>query len=263
MNINRFLKKMETKSAVILCGGTGSRLGQLGKKIPKSLVKIQQRPIMWYIINSLRKDGFNHFILPVGFKGDQIKKFIKNNKEFRNYKIEIIDTGNNTNIAKRIYKVKKFIKSDNFLLLNGDAIFDINLKKIYESHKRKKYDISFISCEIEATFGTIETIKGRVVNFERNMNFISVQANKKNSKGFIYSGMAIMKKKILDEKFKDKENFEKDFYPQIIKKFKPAIFQSKGFWCAMDNIKDVDSLNKRGVNKRKFKQVEKIRKRFL
>ena len=120
---------METKSAVILCGGTGSRLGQLGKKIPKSLVKIQQRPIMWYIINSLRKDGFNHFILPVGFKGDQIKKFIKNNKEFRNYKIEIIDTGNNTNIAKRIYKVKKFIKSDNFLLLNGDAIFDINLKK--------------------------------------------------------------------------------------------------------------------------------------
>ena len=78
-----FLKiKMELKSmnsAVILCGGKGTRLGNLGKKIPKkALVSIHTKPIIWYIINILISKGFNHFILPTGYKGIMIKKYIKN-----------------------------------------------------------------------------------------------------------------------------------------------------------------------------------------
>ena len=63
------------KTAIILCGGTGSRLGILGKKIPKCLVKINGQPIIWYIINMLNKNSFNHFILPIGYKGNMIKNF--------------------------------------------------------------------------------------------------------------------------------------------------------------------------------------------
>ena len=57
------------KTAIILCGGQGSRLGNLGKKFPKTLVKIQDQPILWYIINILKKNSFNHFILPIGYRG--------------------------------------------------------------------------------------------------------------------------------------------------------------------------------------------------
>ena len=74
------------RSAVILCGGKGGRLGSLSKKIPKSLVNIQNYPILWFILNILKKNKFNHFILPIGYKGDQIKKFIKKKKKKKNTK---------------------------------------------------------------------------------------------------------------------------------------------------------------------------------
>ena len=70
-------------SAVILCGGKGTRLGVLGKKLPKTLVKVNNKPIIWYIIKFLEKNSFNHFILPVGYKGKMIKKFFKNNSDFQ------------------------------------------------------------------------------------------------------------------------------------------------------------------------------------
>ena len=65
--------------AVILAAGRGSRLGYLGKQIPKTLVKINNHPILWYIINILEKNSFNHFILPVGYRGSMIRNYVKNN----------------------------------------------------------------------------------------------------------------------------------------------------------------------------------------
>ena len=105
---------MNYRTAVILCGGKGTRLGELGKKFPKTLVKIQGKPILWYILNSLKKNNFNHFILPTGYRGQQIKGFIKKNK-FKNCKIDIIKTGISTSIAQRIYKIKNSIITDQAL----------------------------------------------------------------------------------------------------------------------------------------------------
>ena len=62
----------KTRTAVILCGGKGTRLGSITKKIPKSLVKIKNKPIMWFILKILKKNGFNQFILPLGYKGNLI-----------------------------------------------------------------------------------------------------------------------------------------------------------------------------------------------
>jgi len=67
----------EKRTAIILCGGRGTRLGALSEKIPKALVSVQKEKILWFIINILRKNKFNHFILPVGHKGEEIKKFVK------------------------------------------------------------------------------------------------------------------------------------------------------------------------------------------
>ena len=78
------------RSAVILCGGKGGRLGSLSKKIPKSLVNIQNYPILWFIINILKKNKFDHFILPIGHKGNQIKKFVKKSFPFEK-NIQIIN----------------------------------------------------------------------------------------------------------------------------------------------------------------------------
>lgn len=250
------------RSAIILCGGKGTRLGELGKKFPKTLVKIQNRPILWYILNSLEKNKFNHFILPVGYKGKQIQKFINNNTRFKNSKIDVVKTGINTSIAQRIFKIKGYIKSENFIILNGDAIFDANLNDIFKSHILKKKDISFISCEAEADFGTVGVINNRVINFERSLNFKSVNTNMNNFKAYVYSGMSIINRKILEENFKGCLNFEKDFYPKVIKKFKTDVHTLKGFWFAMDNVKHLQVLNKRKINKKIFNKIYNLLKKF-
>ena len=253
---------MKHKTAIILCGGKGTRLGSIGKKIPKALVRIQGKPILWFILKSLKKNKFNHFILPLGYKGNQIKKYITKNREFKRYKIDLIDTGINSSIAKRIFKIKKYIKSENFIILNGDGIFDANLKNIFNKHIKKNKDISFICSEDQADFGTVGTINGKIVNFQRGLDFRSVITKKKKFVGHVYSGMSIMKKKILREKFKDKQNFEKEFYPVIIKKYKSDIYNLDGFWYAMDNTKDMDKLNKKKIDKKIYNKINDLLKKL-
>ena len=258
-----FNSKKETfKTAVILCGGKGSRLGSLSKKLPKSLVQIKKKPIIWYILKILKKNGFNHFILPIGYKGSMIKNYIRNNNEFKDYKIQLINTGTNSSIASRIHRIKRNILSQNFLLLNGDAIFSFNINKIFTNHIKLKNVMTFIGCENELPYGTIGTINNKIVSFDRNIIFNSVNTkNKKNFKAFIYSGMSILNIKVLSEKFKKMKNFEKSLYPLIIKKFKCNFINPRSFWHSVDNIKDIDALNKR-LDKIKFKKFIKIKSKI-
>lgn len=251
------------RSAVILCGGKGTRLGVIGKKIPKTLVKIQGKPIIWYIINILKKNNFNHFILPIGYKGSHIKKYFKKNKFFKNLKIEIINTGTNTSISKRIFKIKKKIVSDNFVLLNGDAIFDFNIDKILKNHMRKNIDATFIGCEAKLPFGVIAKKENKIVDFIRDVEFSSVQ-KKENRKfiGYVYSGISILKKNLLKQNFKNFKNFETSFYPSLIKKKKTDFHQINGFWHSIDNYKDINNVNSK-KNKLKYNRVAKIVKKFI
>jgi glucose-1-phosphate cytidylyltransferase len=254
---------MESRTAIILCGGKGTRLGAIGKKLPKALIKIQNYPIIWFIINILKKNNFNHFILPVGHKGNQIVKYIKNHLQFKKDNIEIVPTGNNSTISQRIFKVKKIIKSNDFLLLNGDAIFDVNMNKIFKDHIANKIDISFVTCETEADFGTVGVKNGKILDFKRGISFDSVKPkNNKSYYGYVYSGMAVMKKKILEENFINKSNFEKEFYPKIIKKFKCKSSHLDGIWHAMDNIKDINIINEKKENLKMYKKIKKIIKKI-
>ena len=250
------------RSAVILCGGKGTRLGTLGKKTPKSLVKIHNYPILWFILKILKKNKFNHFILPVGFQGKKIKKYISSHRELNKFNIDLVDTGKNTSIAKRIHRIKRKISSQKFILVNGDAIFNFDLNKIFNNHVRKKNDMTFIGCEAKLNFGIVGKIKNKIVSFERDVDFNSIKKIKNsNFLGYVYSGISIMNKKLLKKNFKNFENFEKSFYPPIIKKFKTNLEQIQGFWSSIDNVKDMEDLNKK-KNMKKYNAVKKLKKQI-
>ena len=104
-------------------------------------------------------------------------------------------------------------------------------------------------------------INNKIVNFERGIDFNSVNTNKKNFKAYVYSGMSIINKKIMDENFKNYENLEKEFFTKIIRKYKVGINILKGFWYAMDNVKDFDNLNKKNVNRKIFSKISKLKKK--
>jgi glucose-1-phosphate cytidylyltransferase len=258
------MNNRKINSAVILCGGRGTRLGILGKKIPKCLIKVKGKPILWYIINILKINSFNHFVLPIGYKGELIKQFIKKDKNLKKLNIKIINTGVDATIAKRIHAIKKYIISDNFILLNGDAIFDFNLKKIFKKHLDSKKDMTFIGCENQLAYGTVGVINGKIVSFERNITFNSVKTkDKKNFIGYVYSGMSIFKKKILNINFKNFSNFEKSLYPKLIKKHSCDFHSFNGFWHSIDNVKDISVVNNSTDKENKVRGVNKIFQKII
>ena len=105
--------------------------------------------------------------------------------------------------------------------MNGDAIFDFNLEKIYKEHEKKSINLTFLGCENELAYGTVGTLNKKIINFERNIIFNSVKTRKNSMfTAYVYSGMSIMSKSLLKMNFKNFKNFEKQLYPQIIKKYK-------------------------------------------
>lgn len=255
-------KKENFRTAVILCGGKGSRLGSLSKKLPKSLVLIKKKPIIWYILKNLKKNGFNHFILPVGYKGKLISNYISKTNQFKNYDIDIVNTGVEMPISHRIYKIKDLIKSSKFLLLNGDAIFDFNLKKIFNTqYKLKNILITFFGTHANLPYGTIIIKNGLVQTFKRDIVYDSViqSFTRNKSVNYIYSGMAIIKSKLLTKEILNFKNFELGFYSKIIKKKQCNFSLINGFWYSIDSMKDLNNL--KGHKNRVA--IDKITKKLL
>ena len=130
------------------------------------------------------------------------------------------------------------------MLLNGDAIFDFDLDKIFRKHaKNNKPSVTFLGSETNLPYGTIVLSRGLVKNFQRDVVFNAVKiANKSNNTAYVYSGMVILNNKILNENFKFMKNFEIELYPKIIKKYKCKFQKLFGFWHSIDNIKDIKVL---------------------
>jgi len=254
------------RSAIVLCGGKGTRLGALGKKLPKTMIKIQGKEIIWYIIKILKRNKFNQIILPLGYKGNMVRKLAKKYKSLFN-EVELIDTGENSNIGKRILLVSDKIKSNDFLLLNGDAIFNFNIDKIFKKHQQRKKDITFISGEITYPYGTIGTKKGKVIDFNRNLNYEALKVRNKDSyTAFNYTGMSIIKTetfKKLKKKCKEAENFETKIFPIFVKAFNAGFVKLTGFWHSIDNIKDIKAVNEKKTLKKKYTDLKNIKKKLL
>ena len=146
--------------------------------------------------------------------------------------------------------------------MNGDAIFDFNLKKIFQYHEKNLNNLTFIGCENQLAYGTVGILNNKIINFERNITFNSVKT-RKNPKftAYVNSGMSIMNKNLLQINFKNFENFEKQLFPKIIKKFKCDFKNFNGFWHSVDNMKDIDSTKKKN-NHKKFNEIRKIIKKI-
>ena len=257
------------KTAVILCGGNGTRLGAIGKKIPKTLILVKKKPILWYILSNLiLSQNFNHFVLPVGHKGNIVRKYIEKyfipKFFFLDIKFDIINTGKNTAIAKRIFMINKKILSKNFLLLNGDAIFDFNLGKIFDNHDKKNLDLTLLTCSVMSPFGVVVKKKNKPINFQRDMNYDEIYNLKQNVFGEIFTGMSIIKTNLLKKiDFKNSKNFEINFYPKILKpknRYNKSCEKINGFWYAMDDLKQVEIAN----SKENYisKKIQMIKNKF-
>ena len=119
-----------------------------------------------------------------------------------------------------------------------------NIKKIFKNHSNKKYNITFLGCDTNLSYGVVGMENGKICSFERDTNFFAVKTKlKKNFVGYIYSGISIINKKTLNLNFKNFKNFEKQFYPEVIKMKKSNLEHINGFWYSIDNQKDLSYIN--------------------
>ncbi|MCJ7483542.1 MAG: sugar phosphate nucleotidyltransferase, partial [Thermodesulfovibrionales bacterium] len=140
---------------IILCGGMGTRLGSITDLIPKPMIEIGGKPILWHIMKIYSKYGFNDFIIALGYKGNVIKEYFynfnQNNSDFtvdlrsgeiqfencpyEDWKVTLADTGLDTLKGGRIKRVEKYLDSDINMLTYGDGVADINIKALVAFHK--------------------------------------------------------------------------------------------------------------------------------
>ncbi len=151
------MQNISVMKTILLCGGEGTRLHPLTKKIPKSLVKIKDKAIIDYIIAHLTKHDLDEFLICSGYKSNMIEKHFKN----KPIKTQIINSGT-VDILQRIKDCKNFI-DDEFLVCYGDTIANVNINNLLEFHRSHSGVATISSYELRQNFGIIKKNKDNLV----------------------------------------------------------------------------------------------------
>jgi glucose-1-phosphate cytidylyltransferase len=219
---------------VILCGGLGTRLKEETEFKPKPMVEIGGKPILWHIMKIYAHYGFNDFILCLGYKGEKIKEYFSGDYSERNWRVNLVDTGEKAQTGSRIKKVEKYIDTDAFMLTYGDGVTDIDIKKLLEFHKAEKRIGTVSGVHPSSRFGELICDKGKVVEFNEKPQTTS---------GYINGGFFIFNKDFFNYlDVKDECSLEKEPLEQLTNDGQLSVFTHEGFWQCMDTQRELDIL---------------------
>lgn len=149
-------------TALILCGGKGERLRPLTDMLPKPLVRLRGRPILSYLLDYLKKYGIEDVVIAAGFQAEIIYKFFEEN--YRDLNVKIVDSGD-VDIIERIKSCSSQIKDD-FILLYGDTLANVNLEHLQEFHFSHGSKATITLLPFKSSFGLFELDQeGNAINF--------------------------------------------------------------------------------------------------
>ena len=214
--------------AIILAGGRGKRLRPITDKIPKPLIPINGKPLIERTIKYLKKYGITEIIISSGYKSDLIEKFLKNKK---NFGCEIVFSNEKTPLGTggAIKKALKHVDEESFLVLNGDIVTNIDLKKIL----RKPNTIA--ANELKTKFGTMEIKKNKILKFNEKKDVSDVWMN---------PGIYHLSKNI-EKIIPKKGSLEGIVFPKMAQKktLKTVKFKN-ALWYSIDSHKDIEECSK-------------------
>jgi glucose-1-phosphate cytidylyltransferase len=219
---------------VIFAGGLGTRISEETDYVPKPMVKIGKKPILWHIIKYYSVFGFSKFIICGGYKINIIKDYFKNLKKINNtFNIRIVNTGKKSNTGERLRRVKKYV-SKTFCLTYGDGLSNINLTKLIDFHKKNRSTVTLTAIKPIPHFGKIIFKGNKVVKF--------LEKNQKKE-NWINGGFFVCEKKIFNYLNKKNTIFESDVLSLLAKRKELAGYKHKNFWYCMDTLRDKRYLN--------------------
>ena len=239
---------------VILAGGFGTRLSEETSSIPKPMVKIGDKPIIWHIMKHYSSYGFNDFIILGGYKSYVIKEYFANyylhqsDVEFdmennttttlesktEKWKVTVLDTGLNTMTGGRLKRAAKYL-DEPFMLTYGDGVSNVNIEELVNFHKNHDQKVTMTCVQPEARFGAVD------INVENNI-VNSFMEKPKGDGAWINGGFFVCDPMIFDYIEDDSTIWERTPLQNIAHNKLLAAFKHQGFWKPMDTLRDKNQL---------------------
>jgi|SRR5688572_14258306 glucose-1-phosphate cytidylyltransferase len=246
---------------VLFCGGLGTRLREHSDTIPKPLVNIGHRPILWHLMRYYAHFGHTEFILCLGYRGDLIREYFLDfreeltndfvlrpgsrevqllSRDAADWSITFADTGLHSNIGQRLLKVRRFVENEPMFLANyADGLSDLPLDELIALLEKKKATACFASVRSAHSFHTVRAAQDGVVTEMGAMNQGDIWLN---------GGFFVLRREIFDH-INEGEELVVEPFARLIAKRQLVTYQHHGFWQAMDTFKDkitFDRMDARG-----------------
>jgi glucose-1-phosphate cytidylyltransferase len=240
---------------VILAGGFGTRLAEETDVIPKPMVEIGGKPILWHIMKIYAHFGFSEFFIALGYKGELIKDFfmkyhflsnsltvdiksgeiIEHGANKDNWIVHLVDTGLETKTGGRIKKLEQKLKDDTFMMTYGDGVSNMDLRDLLRFHKSHGKLATVTAVHPPARFGEMVFDGNRVVKFSEK---------RKIEESWISGGFFVLEPGVLD--YIDGANtwWEREPLERLAQEGELMAYRHNGFWQCMDNIRDLRYLRK-------------------
>ena len=246
---------------VLFCGGLGTRLREYSETVPKPMVNIGYRPIVWHLMKYYAHFGHTEFILCLGYRGDLIKQYFINydewlsndfrlggsskeihlyNRDIADWKITFADTGLHSNIGQRLTAVRRYLEDDAVFLANySDGLSDLPLGRYLEDFYDKERIGSFVCVRPSQSFHAVSLGGDGLVRDIRHVGDTDLWIN---------GGFFAFKQEIFDY-LKEGEELVEEPFQRLIGLQQLTAYRHEGFWACMDTFKDkqaLDDMNARG-----------------
>ena len=245
---------------VILCGGQGTRIRELTDLIPKPMVDIGGKPIVWHIMNSYAQFGIKDFVLALGYKGDIIKNYFLNYKSLSNnftvnlsdgsvevnqsnysgidWNVTLVDTGENSMTGSRIKQLEPFIEDENFCVTYGDGLSNVNISEEIKFHLSHKKIATLVGVNPPSRFGEL------VIGDNNSVTRFIEKAETSGTQGYINGGFYVFNKKIFEYLSEDESCIlEQNPLENLVNDNQLQVFKHNEFLQCMDTFREFQLLN--------------------
>ncbi len=242
--------------AVILAGGKGTRMVEETRFLPKPLVKVGERPILWHIMKRYALYTVKDFIICCGYKGHIIKEYFLNyhheysgleihldterlrcqDKSIEDWRITLANTGLNTLTAGRVMKIEKYITGNEFCLTYGDGIGDIDINRLLSSHRESGKILTMTVTKPSGRFGAVslDESTGEVYGFKEKA---------RADQSYVNAGFMVCRREIFNYLGNGDEMLEAGPFERLAAAGEIHAYIHEGFWSPMDNTRDREYLS--------------------
>jgi glucose-1-phosphate cytidylyltransferase len=212
---------------VILCGGRGTRLRERTETVPKALVEIGGRPIVWHVIGIYAAQGFDRFLLATGYLGDQVERFVADEAWPDGVEVECVDTGLDTPTGGRIAALGERLSGGTFCATYADGVADVDLGALLAGHREARVEATVTVVRPHLQWGVAELDGDRVSGF----------VEKPRSEHWINGGFFCFEPAAL-ERIGPDSVLEREPLESLAAAGQLHAHRHEGFWDCMDTYKD-------------------------